>query len=104
MAVPQIDLSDNITDTDSFKVKAKTTPAASDTTDVEAVVPLRYLRNFLRTFHMPLINYEINLILTGSANCVITKATANQYLLFRFNNTKLLKQFKSRTMNKETVN
>ena len=104
MTVPQIDLNDNITDSNSFKVKARTTPAASDTTDVEIMVPLKYLRNFLRTLQMLLINYETNLILTWPANCIITKATTNQYLLFRLNNTKLLKELKSRTMNKGTVN
>ena len=35
------------------------------------MVPLKYLSNFWRTLEMPLINCEINLILTGSENCVI---------------------------------
>ena len=39
-------------------------------------MPLKYLSNFWRTLDMPLINYEINLILTWSEHCVITsKAT-----------------------------
>ena len=43
---------------------------------VEIVVPLKYLSNFWRTLDMPLINCEINLILTWSENCVLTsKAT-----------------------------
>ena len=42
----------------------------------EIVVPLKHLSNFWRTLDMPLINCEINLILTWSENCVITsKAT-----------------------------
>ena len=41
--------------------------------DVEIAVSLKYLNNFLRTTKMPLINYKINLILTLSANCVISK-------------------------------
>ena len=46
------------------------------TKDVEIVVPLKYLSNFWRTLNMPLINCEINLILTWSENCVLTsKAT-----------------------------
>ena len=35
------------------------------------MVPLKYLSNFLRTLEMPLINCEINLVLTWSTNCVI---------------------------------
>ena len=35
------------------------------------MVPLKYLRNFWRTLEMPLINCEVNLILTWSENCVI---------------------------------
>ena len=31
--------------------------------DVKIMVPLKYLRNFWWTLEMPLINYEINLIL-----------------------------------------
>ena len=35
------------------------------------MVPLKYLSNFWRTLEMPLINCELELILTWSANCVI---------------------------------
>ena len=39
---------------------------------------LKHLSNFLRTLDIPLINLEINLILTWSEICVITsKATRN---------------------------
>ena len=39
-------------------------------------MPLKHLSNFWRTLDMPLINCEINLILTWSENCVLTnKAT-----------------------------
>ena len=42
----------------------------------EIAVPLKYLCNILRTLDIPLINCEINLMLTQSENCVITiKAT-----------------------------
>ena len=42
------------------------------------MVPLKYLSNFWRTLEIPLINCQINLILTWSANCVIvsTNVTA----------------------------
>ena len=43
------------------------------------MVPWKYLSHFWRTLEMSLINCEINLILTWSANCVIVStAVANQ--------------------------
>ena len=47
-------------------------PADGNTKNVEIVVPLKYLSNFWRTLEMPLINSEVNLILTWSSTCVIT--------------------------------
>ena len=58
--------------TDSFNSKARITGQTDDdgeTDNVEIMVPLKYLNNFLRTFEMLLINCEDNLILTWSANC-----------------------------------
>ena len=58
----------------SFKSKAKkagSTPVEDNTKDVEIAVPMKYLSNFWGTIEMPLINREINLILSWSANCVI---------------------------------
>ena len=40
--------------------------------EVEIVVPLRHLSNFWITLDIPLINCEMNLILTWSGNCVMT--------------------------------
>ena len=40
--------------------------------EVETIVPLKHLSNFWETLDIPLINCEINLILTWSENCVIT--------------------------------
>ena len=63
------DPNDNITQSESFKSKIKITGkthAAGHTKDVEIIVPLKYLSNFWRTLEMPLINCEINLILTWS--------------------------------------
>ena len=60
--------------TDSFNSKVKITgPTDNDgeIDSVEIMVSLKYLSNFWRTLEMPLINCEVNLILTGSANCVI---------------------------------
>ena len=54
--------------TDPFKFKAKITGQTEDdgTKDVEIMVPSKYLSNFWRTLEMPLINCEVNLILTWS--------------------------------------
>ena len=99
--------------TDSFKFKAKITGQTGNdgTKDVEIMVPLKYLSNFWRTLEMPLINCEINLILTWSSTCVLI-ATGNQNQAARFaitytklyvpavtlstqENTKFLQQLKS---------
>ena len=44
--------------------------------DVEIVVLLKHSSNFLRTLDMPLINCEIELILTWSKNCVLISKEA----------------------------
>ena len=60
------------------------------TKKIEIMVPLKYLSNFSRTLEMPLINCEINLILTWSANCVIVSTNvANQNATFEITDTKL---------------
>ena len=69
---------DNLADSESFKSKIKITGktfAAGNEKDVEIMVPLKYLSNFCRTLEMPLINCEVNLILTWSSICVITNCT-----------------------------
>ena len=79
--------------------------------DVEIMVPLKYLSNFWSTLEMPLINCEIELILTWSRNCIIistdidnqiptfTITEANFYVpvvtLSTQDNAKLLPQLKS---------
>ena len=47
-----------------FKQKIADKTADGGTKDVEIMVPLKYLSNFWITLEMPLINCEINLILT----------------------------------------
>ena len=60
------------------------------TKDVKIMVPLKYLTNFWRTLEMPLINCDINLILTWSANFfIIETPIANQIPTFRITDTKL---------------
>ena len=68
----------NLANSKSFKFKVKITgktPAADNEKDVEIMVPLKYLSNFWRTLEIPLINSEVNLILTWSSTCVITNST-----------------------------
>ena len=44
--------------------------------ETEVVIPLKHLSNFWRTLNIPLINCEIELILTWSKNCVLADMTA----------------------------
>ena len=54
------------------------------------MVPLKYLSTFLRTYKMSLINCEINLFLTWSANCFLVVQTAsNQESTFTIVDTKI---------------
>ena len=78
--------------TDSFNFKAKITGRTGDdgTKDVEIMLPLKYLSNFWRTLEMPLINCEVNLILTWSSTCVLISTNAqNQNATFAITDTKL---------------
>ena len=80
--IPGVNNNDDIADfnganaTDSFNFKTKITGQTNNNgriDNVEIMVPLKYLCSFWRTiFEMPLINCEVNLILTWSADCVIT--------------------------------
>ena len=72
------ELNDNLTDSELFKSKIKITGntlADGNTEDVEIIVPLKYLSNFWRTLEMPLINCEVNLIITWSSTGVITDSS-----------------------------
>ena len=51
------------------------------------MVPLKYLSNFWRALEIPLINCEVNLILTLSSTCVITNS--NSAGTFAITDTKL---------------
>ena len=101
----------NLANSESFKPKIKITgktPNDDNEKDVEIMVPLKYLSNFWRTLEMPLVNCEVNLILTWSSTCVITNSTGagtfeitdtKLYVpvvtLATQENTKLLQQLKS---------
>ena len=99
----------NLTDLFNFKVNFAGQTGNNGTKDVEIMVALKYLSNFWRTLEMPLINCEVNLILTstcviaavGDANLVATFAITNTKLyvpvvtLSTQENTKFLEQLKS---------
>ena len=75
------DPNDNLKDSESFKSKVKitgNTPNNGNTKDVEIIVPLKYLSNFWRILEMPLINCEVNLILTWFKDCGITNSTGEE--------------------------
>ena len=80
----------NLTDSFNFKVKMACQTGDDGTKIVEIMVPLKYLSNFWRTLEMPLINCEINLILTWSTNDVIVSANVvNQNATFAITDRKL---------------
>ena len=81
---------DNLADSESFKSKLKITgktPNYGNEKGVEIMVPIKYLSNFWRTLKMPLINCEVNLLLTWSSTCVITNFTGA--VSFAITDTKL---------------
>ena len=119
--LPAVDNNGNIVEfnnanaTDSFNAKVKITGQTGDNGRIEGVeimVPLKYLSNFWKNVEMLLINCEINLILTWSANFIIIYTNvANQNPTFEItetnfyvtaatlstqDNAKLLPQLKSR--------
>ena len=66
---------------ESFKYKTSITgktPEDDDLlTNARLVIPLKYLSNFWRSLNIPLIDCEIELILTWSKNCVLADMTVN---------------------------
>ena len=51
--------------------------------NIETMIPLKYLSNFWRSLEIPLINCEVNIILTWFGNCVIVYTNvANQGATF----------------------
>ena len=72
------------TNSESFKYKTSIvgkTPQDNDSlTNVEVVIPLKYLSNFWRNLDIPLINCEVELILTWSKNCVLADMSVNAVL------------------------
>ena len=56
---------------DSKLLRSKVKITGSNPNNVKIAVPLKYLSNFSRTNEMSLINFDINLILTWSSDCVL---------------------------------
>ena len=69
---------------ESFKYQTSIvgkTPNDNDSlTNAEVVIPLKHLGNFWRHLDIPLINYETELILTWSKNCVLADMSVNAVL------------------------
>ena len=76
----------------SFKFKQKIigSTGSSGTKAVQIIVPLNYLSNLWRTLEMSLINCDINLIRTWSANFVMSNAAANKATTFAITDAKFL--------------
>ena len=73
-----------------FKFKTKIASKIENDDTKEVKISLKYLSNFWRTLEMPLINCEINLILTWSMNCfIVNKSLNNQAPTFTITDTKL---------------
>ena len=79
-----VDDDDNIThsilNSESFDYKASfmengVTNNNLTKNDVKVVVPLKHLSNFWKSLNIPLINCEVELILTWSKNCVLADMT-----------------------------
>ena len=79
-----VDDDDNIThsilNSESFDYKASfmengVTHDNLTKNDVKVVVPLKHLSNFWKSLNIPLINCEVELILTWSKNCVLADMT-----------------------------
>ena len=81
----------NVSDSFNFRSKIEDqTNNDGEINNVEIMVPLKYLSNIWRNLEMYLINCEVNLILTWSANCVITYTNiADQIPTFTITKTKL---------------
>ena len=64
--------------------------------ETEVVIPLKHLSNFWKTLSIPLINCEIEIVLTWSKNCVLADMTAANNpptgLEFQITDTKLYVQ------------
>ena len=80
----------NLTDSFNFKVKITGQTGDDGTKNVEIMVLQKYLSYFWRTLEMPLINCEVNFILTWSSTCVLIATNIpNQNATFAITDTKI---------------
>ena len=67
--------------TESFKYKASIVGKATEDnlslTKAKVVIPLKHLSNFRRALNIPLLNCEVELILTWSKNCAFADMTVD---------------------------
>ena len=70
----------NLTDSFNFKVKMTGQNGNDGTKNVEIILTIAYLSVFWQNLELPLINSEVNLIITWSANCVIVASIKMQHL------------------------
>ena len=96
--IPSVNNNDDVVEfnganaTDSFNFISNITGHTGDNgaKEVEILVPLKYVINFWRALEIHLINCQINLILSWTANCVIVYINvANQGTTFAITGTKL---------------
>ena len=75
----------------NLKFRQKITGSTEDdgTRNVEIMVSLKNLSSFRKTLEMSLLNCEINLIISLSANWVISNAAVNQATKFAITDLKL---------------
>ena len=76
----------------NLKFRQKITGSTVDdgTRNVEIMVSLKNLSSFRKTLEMSLLNCEINLIISWSANWVISNAAVNQATKFAITDLKLV--------------
>ena len=75
-----VDFSDDINNSVSFMFKTKISNGQNSQRmhkNLKIMVSLKYFGNFWRTLEMPIINFEINVILTWSANYFIVEDPGN---------------------------
>ena len=77
------DITHSILNSESFDYKANfmengVTNNNLTKNDVKVVVPLKHLSNFWRSLNIPLINCEVELILTWYTNCVLIDKLARE--------------------------
>ena len=83
-------IDNNLTDSFNFIVKMTGQTGEYGTKNIEIMVLLTYLSVFWRSIKLPLINCEVNLILTWSANFLIVSTNVpNRNATFLITDTKL---------------